>query len=901
MQRQVLTSLRPAQSQSIRIWVPGCSSGEEVYSIAMLLFEQLGERRSEARIQIFGTDISERSIEQARAGIYSPSSMGDVSAARQRRFFSRVDGNHQIIKAIRDVCVFARHDLVKDPPFSRLDLISCRNVLIYMGPVLQKKIVEAFHYALKAGGHLWLGKSESLSAYSNLFRVEDPKHKILIRRALESPLHVHGDVPEKAEAQRTPAAWLAAPPVSDVRREAERLLLDRYAPAALVVDSNLQIAHFQGNTGPFLAPASGEPSFNLLRMIRPELLVDVRTAIYQAKKDGAPVSREGIRFKRDGEPAMVDIHISPLPLGDANTGDYLVVFREASTPASAPKKSQQPARTQKDKQQAELARKEREMAVLREQLQQLVQEHEAADEEVRSMNEETLSSNEELQSTNEELETAKEELESTNEELSTLNDELQKRNADLSLLNDDLNNVLVTMDIPLVLLDADLRIRRFTPAAGKVLNLIGTDIRRPLSDIASTIASVSWRELTAQVLESGEPIESEVQDREGHWYTLRLRPYHSSKGSVDGLLIALLDVDLVKRSLEEAAEARRRAQDLEARLALAGEGLRIGMWELDIASGETRGSKQWTALYGFKSNSVVKLAELVHRIHPEDRATMQEDLDQLMTSGHSTNREYRVIWPDGSVHWLNHRAELVRDVKGNPARIRGVSIDISDQKMVEQERQAFASRLASAQEAERRRIARELHDSLIQELAGVAMDLGRRVTQPPARGELEQDYHSLQNRVVKAAEAARHVAYELHPTELDDLGLEKALRAYCEQIAQENGVSVEFTSRKVPAELKRETSLCLYKVAQEALRNVVKHSRAQHVTVTLDRANRHIRLRVEDNGNGFQLSSLQGSAGLGVASMRERVQLANGKLSLSSLPGKGTLVVAEIPVGRGGG
>ncbi len=901
LQKRVLANFAPGKSSpTVRIWVPGCSSGEEVYSIAILLFETLGERRAEATIHIFGTDISERSVQRARLGIYPPSTMVDVSSERQRRFFSRIDRGFQVTKAIRDICVFARHDLSKDPPFSRLDLISCRNVLIYMGTILQKKVIEAFHYALRPGGYLFLGKSESLSAYSSLFGTEDSKHKILARRPLETPLRVHAGITETAAAEKAPATLQADPPVADVRREVERLLLDGYAPAALVVDSGLQIVHFQGNTGPFLAPASGEPSFHLLRMIRPELLADMRTAIYQAKRERTTVHREGIRFKHNGESALVDIDIAPMEARGANDHDYLVVFRESPTPAAPAKPVREPAPTAKNRTKAELAHKEREIASLREQLRDLVQNHEAADEEVRSMNEEVLSSNEELQSANEELETAKEELESTNEELTTLNDELQKRNSDLSQLNDDLSNVLVTMDIPMVLLDANLRIRRFTPPAGKVLNLIATDISRPLSDIASTLPSVSWKELARAVMETGQSTESEVQNREGHWYKLRVRPYESSRGSVNGVLIALIDVDLMKRTIEDAAKARQHAQDLEARLALAGEGLRIGMWETDIGSGETRGSKQWAELYGFKINSAAKQAELVQRLHPEDRGIMQEDLKQLTTSGKSTNREYRVIWPDGSTHWLNARAELVRDAKGNPAKIRGVSIDISDQRILEQERQVLASRIASAQEAERRRIARELHDSLIQELAGVAMDLGRRVAQPPASPDLKNDYQSLQNRVVKAAEAARHVAYELHPSELDDLGLETTLRDYCEQVSRETGVAVEFNRRKVPAQLTREVASCLYKVAQEALRNIVKHSQAQRATVTLDAANRHIRLRIADNGKGFLLSSLEAPTGLGVASMRERVQLANGKFSITSEPGKGTQVIADLPLDRGG-
>ena len=898
LQQRVLSNSTPRKGiRSIRIWVAGCSTGEEVYSIAMLLFEQLGERRNEVTTQIFGTDISEQSIRQARAGIYSPESMVDVSLDRQKRFFVRADGNFQVTKAIRDMCVFAKHDLTKDPPFSRMDLISCRNVLIYMGPQLQKKVIEAFHHALNPGGCLLLGKSESLGACSSLFRVVDPKHRIVTRRTLESPLWVHSRQSEKSSTEKELAPDRAVLPVSDIRREAERLLLDKYTPAALVLDSNLQIIHFQGNTGPFLAPASGEPSFHLLRIIRPELLADMRTAIYSAKKERAPVHKEGIRLKQNGDSVTVDIYVQPINPRLDGESDYLVVFRETDrSTAQAATETKGSPRLNGDRAKTELAARQKEIAALREQLHDLVREHEAADEEVRAMNEEMLSSNEELQSTNEELETAKEELESTNEELTTLNDELQRRNSDLSLISDDLNNLLVAVDIPILILDVNQKIRRFTPAAGHALHLIPADLGRPLSDIANTLQSVTWGEVITNVLASGKPLEREVQNREGHWYTLRVRPYYSGTERPGGILIALSDVDILKRSIEEAVSARKRAEDLEARLALAGEGLRIGMWMFDIASGGIRGSRQWSDLYGLSPDQSWTREEWLARVHPEDRRAVREDLDRLITSGKISNLEYRVVWPDGSIHWLNRRAELVRDTQGNPTSIRGVSIDISAPKSVEQERQAFAARIASAQEGERRRIARELHDGLIQDLAGVAMELGRRVAAPPSSTQLKQDLRSLQDRVIKAAEAARHVAYELHPTEVDDLGLEKALRAYCDELSKENGINIRFQSRKVPKALKRETASCLYKVAQEGLRNVLKHTNAKRAKLTLTTVDGHIQLRLDDDGQGFQISSLQGAAGLGIAGMRERVQLVNGKFDINSEPGKGTQVVAEIPL-----
>ena len=902
VQRQVFPDLMSGDkgSRTIRIWVPGCSSGEEVYSLAMLLFEKLGELRTEIAVQIFGTDISERSVQRARAGIYPPSCLVDVSPERQRRFFSRHDGNFQITKAIRDVCVFAKHDLAKDPPFSRMDLISCRNVLIYMGPTLQKKVIEAFHYALKPGGRLLLGKSESLSAYSSLFTAEDSKHKILTRRSLESPLQVHARLVERSGVERSPVPVRGAPPVPDIRREAERLLLDKYAPAAVVVDSNLQIIHFQGNTGPFLAPASGEPSFHLLRIVRPELLVDMRTAIYNAKKLGSPVQKQGIRFKHNGDSSVVDIHVSPIKPRHTAEPDYLVVFRELLRPQAAPARpSKDSPLTVRDRTKAELAAKEREIASLHEQHQDLVQDHEAADEEVRSMNEEILSSNEELQSTNEELETAKEELESTNEELTTLNDELQKRNADLSQMTDDLSNVLVAMDIPIVLLDFQLRIRRFTPAAAKALNLIGTDIGRPLSDMASTLPSVNWKELTTGVMRASQARELEVQDWEGRYYALRIRPYRSGTDRVEGILIAMIDISSLKRSIGETAEARGHAKDLQARLTLAGEGLRIGIWEYDIATDELRGTDQWSALYGIPSNRPWPRGEWLAHIHPDDRQAVSDDIDSIITSPSVSDLEYRVVWPDGTTHWLNRRAELVHDANKKPVRILGVSIDITSQKTLEHERQAFSSRIAFAQEAERLRIVRELHDGVIQDLAGLAMDLSRRITKPPSTpADLKSDYQTFRDRAIKAAETARQVAYDLHPTEVDDLGLENALRAYCQQVSETNNISIEFQSRKVPKVLKGEIASCLYKVAQEGLRNVVKHAQVRRAKVILDGGDKQIRLRLEDKGSGFPLPILQHSAGLGIASMRERVELVNGKFLVHSEPGKGTQVLAEIPLGE---
>ncbi len=456
--------------------------------------------RAETKIQIFGTDISEPAIEQARSGVYREAAVSGLSQQRLRRFFTKVEGGYQIAKTVREMCVFARQNLAKDPPFSKLDLISCRNVLIYMLPALQTRILDTFHYALLPGGCLFLGKSESLAAHSDLFTAEDRANRIFSRQPGSSPQLQMG-VASREETRRAPAGAPMHGAGFDLRKEAERLLLERYAPAALVVDPELHIVHLQGNTSPYLAPAAGEPSFHLLRMLRPELILDVRAAIQKVKKHGVAAKTPLIRLKQDGGWKPVQVEVAPLKGRRAKGCDFVVLFQETAQPAEAEAHGktttlkEKEARTTK-----EAARLERELAAGREHLRSLIEDHEATYEELRAANEEVLSSNEELQSTNEELETAKEELQTSNEELTTLNEELQNRNAELGQLTSDLSNLLVGVNIPVVILDSELRIRRFTPVAAKVLNLIPTDVGRPFSNIASNLVVPDWDQLFSEVL-----------------------------------------------------------------------------------------------------------------------------------------------------------------------------------------------------------------------------------------------------------------------------------------------------------------------------------------------------------------------------------------------------------------
>jgi PAS domain S-box-containing protein len=559
----------------IRVWVPGCATGEEAYSIAMCLLESLGDTGSNIPIQVFGTDISEKAIEKARSGIYAKNIAEDVSLQRLRRFFVKVDKGYQISKSVRELCIFAKQDLTRDPPFSNLDLISCRNMLIYLGPILQKRVIPLFHYALKSGGFLLLGKSEALSAYGDLFSMVERKHKIYSKR-LAPARHFLDVVPMHHPTRRERASREEALPDEsrwgeiDIQREADRVVLARHAPPGVVVNDEMEIVQFRGRTGRYLEPEPGEASFNLLKMAREGLKLELRTVVHRAKKEDGPVKKEGLEFRYNGQLREVTVEVVPLKTPPIGERLFLVLFEETTREAVAEvekpaKKGEKLTKSKKDRRLAQL---EQELTSTREYLQSVVEEQEATNEELKSANEEALSSNEELQSINEELETAKEELESANEELTTMNDELQNRNAEMHQLNNDLNNLLASVNIPILMLGNDLRIRRFTPMAEKTVNVTSTDVGRPIYDIKLGVEVPDLEGLISEVRDTVNIMEREVQDRDGHWFSLRVHPYRTIDNKIDGAVLTLVDIDLLKRDQEQIEKSRDLAeQDVKERTA----------------------------------------------------------------------------------------------------------------------------------------------------------------------------------------------------------------------------------------------------------------------------------------------------------------------------------------------
>jgi two-component system CheB/CheR fusion protein len=531
---------RRSPESPIRAWIAGCSSGEEAYSVAMCLLEQLGDKAQSTKIQIFATDLDEDAIRQARTGTYRSNIELDVSAERLRRFFVRKEEEYQVSRQIRDMVVFATQDLTKDPPFSRLDLVCCRNVLIYMQPALQKRVLRVFHYALNPDGFMLLGTSETVGEAAELFSVVDRKLKIYFKRNIPASATFdfgfegqHLPVEEPARGQHE------ARPLLTLQQLADRKVIERFGPPGVVINDALEVLQFRGRTGPYLEPAPGAATLNVLKLARPELLVELRNTIHKALSENFQASSGPVQVK--AEQGYREVAIEALPLQEAGVPPrcLLVLFREMTPPPAA-----KPASETNEPKDPRLIELERELSSTKNFLQTTIEELEAANEELKSANEELQSSNEELQSTNEELETSKEELQSTNEELATVNEELQNRMAELGQNNDDLQNVLSVSHNPLVIVGLDLRIRRFSQSAERLLNLIAGDIGRPIAHLTGTLNTPRLELLVADAVNNVVAQEVELSTADKHNYFLRILPYKTADHAIRGALLEFVRLGL---------------------------------------------------------------------------------------------------------------------------------------------------------------------------------------------------------------------------------------------------------------------------------------------------------------------------------------------------------------------
>ena len=534
----------------VRVWVPGCATGEEVYSIAILLREAT-DRRAAPKIVIFGTDIDADAVATARAARYRELPPG-LSAERFARWFTKDGDDYRPVKGIRDLCVFSQQSLIKDPPFSKLDLISCRNVLIYLNSDLQHRVMQTAHYALKPGGYLFLGPAESVTREANLFTVLDKKHRILQRRDVGAtlpgiPARVQPGIPLPVAAMRTPGA-------EDAIDKLARRALQVFSPAYFVIDAKNEIIRFSGaETGQYLEPSGGVATFDLFAILRKDLRQAVRAALHQARAENRVVMRENLPVRIDGESRLATV-IAQVIGDNRDEGLCLIAFRDVGPGAgiaiSEPATTTPAAGT-------DLQALERELRETKAQLHTTGSDLELNIEESKSASEEYQSINEELQSSNEELQTAKEEMQSVNEELETINAELHTKNAELTHVNSDVQNLIDSTEIAIVFLDQALRIKSFTPAIANIFPLRDSDRGRPLTDIVSTMIGTDLVADMAEVQRTLAPVERQVEIRQTAapmTLLMRMRPYRTIDKRIDGLVVMFTDIDAI--TIANAVRAR---------------------------------------------------------------------------------------------------------------------------------------------------------------------------------------------------------------------------------------------------------------------------------------------------------------------------------------------------------
>ena len=547
-----------------RVWVPACSTGEEAYSLAMVLKECMDKTNKRISLQLFGTDINKHAIEKARTGIFPDSIRADVNSKRLTRFFIKEKDSYLIKKEIRDCVVFSVQDILKDPPFSKLHMLCCRNLLIYFDTKAQKKILPLFHYTLVPNGVLMLGSSETIGSATDLFEVLDSKWKIFKKKEGLGTLRQLVEFPTGLPDNDT--IKLAAPYAAKEKRAVsdyvKTIILDRFSPPAVLIDSKGTILYIQGRTGKYLEPASGSPNQSVISMARQGLKIELQLSLKKAITSGNKIIREGISVRTNGDFQPINLHVLPLKRPAELTNKYLLVFEDKTIPLKSPSPPIAVSKDTADLSNERITALESELQSSQENHQITIEELESSNEELKSTNEELQSSNEELQSTNEEMESSKEELQSLNEELQTVNSELQNKVELLSTAQDDMNNLFNSTEIATIFVDNHGCVKRFTQEATKIVNLIQTDIGRPLKHVVPNLISTNLEQDLENVLKKLTSNQSEVRTTDDNWYNMRIIPYRTTDNRIDGAVLTFSSIDSQKnlqKALEKANEKMEQA------------------------------------------------------------------------------------------------------------------------------------------------------------------------------------------------------------------------------------------------------------------------------------------------------------------------------------------------------
>jgi two-component system, chemotaxis family, CheB/CheR fusion protein len=926
----------------LRVWVAGCATGEEAYSVAMLLLDHMAQIDAPPPVQIFATDLDETALTVARQGRYDAGISAHVAPELLSQYFLLDGESYQVLKPLREQCIFSTHNLISDPPFARMDLILCRNLLIYFNADLQRQLVPLLHYALAPGGYLMLGSAENVTTYPELFRTVNLPQRIFQRNeALTRPAIPFPLTAPSHRQSRMADPTRAAPPssVPDLGMLLERLMLKDHTPPAVVVNAQGVIIYFFGQTGAFLNPPAGAASLDIHAMVRPELSLALQAALRAAWRDQATV-RSIVTIPDAGGPQHLTLIARPLTELSPGSRLTLLIFQE-----TGPTQGELVGAADQQPSAAIVGQLVDELQTTRAALEATIAELREANAELTTANEELIATNEELQSANEELQTSKEEIQSINEELQTVNAELQRKIAELDRVNADLANLFASTQIPAIFLHADGRIARFTPAATDVFRLQATDVGRPITDIAARFHHEDLLALTERVLETLQPAEQAIHRQEPDaWWTMRIRPYRTLANQIDGVVITFTDITSLKRGesererlLAEMQAARIYAEQIVATVV---EPLLILDSDLRVQSANpayyqrfatTAGETEQLALFALSGGTwdQPELRAQLDALRHRQISLLDLEVTQTIPAlGIRTIRlQARPIeqLPNGAplillaiadITELTRAAAVLQEahaaleqrVDERTLELGMVNAtlqaEVAEHRRSEDVRQKLLQQLVTAQEEERRRIARELHDQLGQDLAGLILGLKALqdavIQNAPATDRVRQ----LQELAMQIGQEVRTLAMQLRPAVLDDLGLAVALTNYVEQWSARTMVAVDLhaTGLDTPQQLRLPLAVesTLYRLVQEALNNVLKHANAQGVSLILDRSAEEVRLIIEDDGVGFDIASVREHPAdqqrLGLVGMEERVAQLGGMLTIESTPGTGTTVFVSIPI-----
>lgn len=675
LERQVIPKLFEGKTRddNLRIWVLGCSTGEEAYSIGILLREHMAKLDAVPHVQIFATDIDGRALTAARVGRYTEAISKDVTPERLARWFVKEGNTYCVVKELREMCIFSQHSVIKDAPFSRLDMISCRNLLIYLNADLQDRVIPLFHFALKPSGFLFLGNSENISRHTRLFAPVDRAFRIFQR--LETTARVLPDFPFTAVDRRTaesPAPFRPRLAEGSLTRKAETIA-ERYAPAYVVTDENFDVLHFSGRTGRYIEPAGGTATLNLLNLVHSDLRLSLRAALSEAAEKNQTVQVDGLTIGTNGKQLIVDLVVEPITDQPTSRPGYVVIFKDSPARPEEGQGSREGSLLRDE----QIERLEAELRVTRERLQSTIEELESTNEELKSSNEEYQSLNEELQSANEELETSKEELQSVNEELTTVNGELAHRVQELARSNSDLKNLLESTQIATIFLDNEQRVMNFTPAVTEIFHLVETDIGRPIAHIKSRIAYDELQEDVRRVVRTLGSVEREiVAPTTGARYMVRVLPYRSIDNYIGGAVVTFTDVTPLTRAQQALRESEERFRAMAEQA------------EVGIAMGDRDGrilyvNDRYCAIMGRARDQIIghTVEELTY---PEDWPRNKPLLERALSGGEPFVIEKRHQCPDGSIVWVRNSVNARRDANRNIVGSVTVTIDLTERVRAEE-------------------------------------------------------------------------------------------------------------------------------------------------------------------------------------------------------------------------